>query len=79
MCEMRLAAQVRGVTDDPGNPLHARYGENALVGWLRSHPRVAQEHWSDVLARRVRDLGCGYGSACAGPVVRWGRRRSSCR
>ena len=48
-----LAAQVRGVTDDPDNPLHAQFGENAVVGWLRSHPRVAEKYWSDVLARRA--------------------------
>lgn len=47
-----LAAQARGVTQDPDNPLLAEYGENALVGWLRSHPRVAERWWSDVLARR---------------------------
>ena len=45
-----LAAQVRGVTQDPDNPLLAAFGENALVGWLRSHPRVAERWWSDVLA-----------------------------
>jgi len=48
-----LAARTRGISDDPDNPLLARFGENALVGWLRSHPRVAEKHWSDVLARRA--------------------------
>lgn len=48
-----LAAGATGVADDPGNPLHAEFGENALVGWLRSHPRVAERWWSDVLARRT--------------------------
>jgi isopenicillin N synthase-like dioxygenase len=47
-----LAAQAAGVTDDPANPLHAAYGENALRGWLRSHPDVAQRWWPEVLARR---------------------------
>jgi isopenicillin N synthase-like dioxygenase len=47
-----LAARARGVSDDPDNPLHAAYGENALVGWLRSDPRVAERWWSDVLAER---------------------------
>lgn len=47
-----LAELSRGVTDDPGNPLHAAFGENAVVGWLRSHPRVAERWWSDVLAER---------------------------
>ncbi|MHA6757599.1 isopenicillin N synthase family dioxygenase [Streptacidiphilus sp. PAMC 29251] len=45
-----LAARSRGVTDDPDNPLLAAFGEKALVGWLRSHPRVAERWWSDVLA-----------------------------
>ncbi|GAA4970150.1 2-oxoglutarate and iron-dependent oxygenase domain-containing protein [Pseudonocardia tropica] len=48
-----LAADARGISEDADNPLDARYGENALTGWLRSHPRVAQRHWSDVLARRA--------------------------
>src|SRR2546429_9721856 len=47
-----LAALSRGVTDDPENPLLAAFGENAVVGWLRSHPRVAERWWSDVLAKR---------------------------
>ena len=45
-----LAAQARGVTQDPDNPLLAAFGENALLGWLRSHPRVAERWWSDLLA-----------------------------
>jgi isopenicillin N synthase-like dioxygenase len=32
--------------DDPDNPLLAAYGENALIGWLRSHPTVAERFWS---------------------------------
>ncbi|MFE9355008.1 isopenicillin N synthase family dioxygenase [Streptomyces olivaceoviridis] len=47
-----LAALSRGVTDDPDNPLLAAFGENAVVGWLRSHPRVAERWWSDVLEKR---------------------------
>ncbi len=47
-----LAASATGVSDDPDNPLDARYGQNAVVGWLRSHPRVAERWWSDVLAKR---------------------------
>lgn len=47
-----LAARARGVSDDPDNPLLAQYGANALLGWLRSHPRVAERWWPDVLARR---------------------------
>lgn len=46
-----LVALSRGVTDDPGNPLLAAFGENAVVGWLRSHPRVAERWWSDVLEK----------------------------
>jgi isopenicillin N synthase-like dioxygenase len=49
----QLAAAATGVSADPDNPLLAAYGENALVGWLRSHPRVAQKWWADVLARRA--------------------------
>jgi isopenicillin N synthase-like dioxygenase len=48
-----LAAEATGVSDDPDNPLHAAFGENAVVGWLRSHPRVAQRWWADVLARHA--------------------------
>jgi isopenicillin N synthase-like dioxygenase len=44
-----LAAASRGVSEERGNPLLAAYGENALVGWLRSHPRVAARWWSDVV------------------------------
>jgi hypothetical protein len=45
-----LAAQARGIEDDPDNPLLSEYGANALKGWLRAHPRVAERWWSDVLA-----------------------------
>src|SRR5437763_262097 len=37
-----LAAGARGISQDGDNPLLAEFGENALVGWLRSHPKVAQ-------------------------------------
>lgn len=39
-----LAAQSRGLTDDPANPMLASYGANALKGWLRAHPEVARLH-----------------------------------
>lgn len=39
-----LAAGARGVSQDADNPLLSAYGENALLGWLRSHPKVA-ERW----------------------------------
>jgi isopenicillin N synthase-like dioxygenase len=45
-----LASQARGVSDEKDNPLHAQFGANALVGWLRSHPKVAQRWWADVTA-----------------------------
>ncbi|MEC3981327.1 isopenicillin N synthase family dioxygenase [Amycolatopsis sp. H20-H5] len=48
-----LAAKTRGVSQEKDNPLHASYGENALVGWLRSHPDVAERWWADVLAERA--------------------------
>jgi isopenicillin N synthase-like dioxygenase len=43
-----LAALARGVEDDPSNPMSEIYGENALKGWLRAHPRVADRWWSDI-------------------------------
>ncbi len=39
-----LAARSRGVSDDPSNPIHALYGENALKSRLRAHPDVAAIH-----------------------------------
>ncbi|WP_258341652.1 isopenicillin N synthase family dioxygenase [Saccharopolyspora gregorii] len=47
-----LAAEARGISADPDNPLLAAYGEKALLGWLRSHPEVARRWWSDVLEAR---------------------------
>lgn len=44
-----LAAQARGVTKDPGNPIHALYGENALKSRLRAHPDVAAIHHPDLV------------------------------
>lgn len=43
-----LAAGARGVEQDPANPMSATYGVNALKGWLRAHPLVAEKYWSDV-------------------------------
>jgi len=48
-----LAARARGIDDDPDNPLLAAFGEKALIGWLRSHPRVASRWWSDVPHARI--------------------------
>ncbi|MGB4136078.1 MAG: 2-oxoglutarate and iron-dependent oxygenase domain-containing protein [Microbacterium sp.] len=45
-----LAAQATGVTDDPANPIHALYGENALKSRLRAHPDVAAIHHADLVA-----------------------------
>ncbi|WP_353111788.1 2-oxoglutarate and iron-dependent oxygenase domain-containing protein [Microbacterium sp.] len=45
-----LAAQARGVTADPANPIHALYGENALKSRLRAHPDVAAIHHADLVA-----------------------------
>ncbi|MFE6995105.1 isopenicillin N synthase family dioxygenase [Microbacterium sp. NPDC057659] len=45
-----LAAEARGVSDDPSNPIHALYGENALKSRLRAHPDVAAIHHSDLVS-----------------------------
>ncbi|MFT4214015.1 MAG: 2-oxoglutarate and iron-dependent oxygenase domain-containing protein [Microbacterium sp.] len=47
-----LAARARGVTQDPSNPIHALYGENALKSRLRAHPDVAERWHADLLAAR---------------------------
>jgi isopenicillin N synthase-like dioxygenase len=39
-----LAAKAPGVTASPHNPMLPRFGDNALKGWLRSHPEVAARH-----------------------------------
>jgi len=48
-----LAADARGVSDDPGNRIHATYGENALKSRLRAHPDVAAIHHADLVAARA--------------------------
>ena len=48
-----LAAQARGVEDDPDNPIHATYGENALKSRLRAHPDVAERWHPDLAAART--------------------------
>lgn len=48
-----LAAHARGVTQDPTNPIHALYGENALKSRLRAHPDVAERWHADLLAARA--------------------------
>lgn len=47
-----LAAEARGVTDDPSNPIHALHGENALKSRLRAHPDVAERWHADLVAAR---------------------------
>ena len=48
-----LAAHARGVTQDPTNPIHALYGENAPKSRLRAHPDVAERWHADLLATRA--------------------------
>ncbi|WP_345802087.1 2-oxoglutarate and iron-dependent oxygenase domain-containing protein [Microbacterium sp. AZCO] len=48
-----LAAQARGVTQDPTNPIHSLYGQNALKSRLRAHPDVAERWHGDLLAARA--------------------------
>ncbi|WP_194397954.1 isopenicillin N synthase family dioxygenase [Microbacterium atlanticum] len=48
-----LAAHARGVTQDPANPIHALYGENALKSRLRAHPDVAELHHPELVAARA--------------------------
>ena len=45
-----LAAQARGVTQDPTNPIHSLYGENALKSRLRAHPDVAEIHHPELVS-----------------------------
>ncbi|MGO1768515.1 MAG: isopenicillin N synthase family dioxygenase [Microbacterium sp.] len=47
-----LAARTRGVEDDPDNPIHALYGQNALKSRLRAHPDVAERWHADLLVAR---------------------------
>lgn len=48
-----LAADARGVSQDPSNPIHATYGENALKSRLRAHPDVAERWHPDLVAART--------------------------
>ncbi len=41
-----LAAQARGVSDDPHNPMLSNYGSNMLKGFLRAHPEVAKKWYN---------------------------------
>jgi isopenicillin N synthase-like dioxygenase len=40
-----LQAKCRGVEQDPNNPVLACFGEKSVIGWMRSHPRVAERWW----------------------------------
>lgn len=40
-----LAADARGVSEDPANPMLSSYGANVLKGWLRAHPETARIHY----------------------------------
>jgi isopenicillin N synthase-like dioxygenase len=44
-----FAAESRGVTQDPLNPLFREVGRNYLKSRLRSHPDVARRHHADLL------------------------------
>ncbi|WP_405372550.1 MULTISPECIES: isopenicillin N synthase family dioxygenase [unclassified Microbacterium] len=48
-----LAAHARGVSQDPGNPIHGLHGENALKSRLRAHPDVAAIWHADLVASRA--------------------------
>ncbi|MFS0793411.1 isopenicillin N synthase family dioxygenase [Microbacterium sp. 1P10AE] len=48
-----LAADAHGVENDPTNPIHATYGENALKSRLRAHPDVAERWHPDLVAARA--------------------------
>ena len=45
-----LAAHAPGVGGSADNALLPRFGDNALKGWLRSHPEVARRHHPDLVA-----------------------------
>ncbi len=44
-----LAAEAPGVSQHEHNALLPRFGDNALKGWLRSHPEVAARHHPDLV------------------------------
>ena len=48
-----LAADARGATSDPDNPLFQHVGTNYLKGRLRSHPDVAKRHHSDLISAQA--------------------------
>jgi isopenicillin N synthase-like dioxygenase len=52
-----LAAEARGLTSDPLNPLFREVGRNYLKGRLRSHPDVARRHHADLIDPAQSALG----------------------
>lgn len=58
-----LAAEARGVSQDPDNPLFREVGKNYLKGRLRSHPDVARRHHADQLPPEELEKPIGPGSA----------------
>lgn len=50
-----LAVEARGVTQDAGNVIGSRYGENLLKARLRAHPDVAAIHHPDLVISDSRD------------------------
>ena len=46
-----LAADARGVTQDPDNVISGTFGENMLKARLRAHPDVAARHHADLVDR----------------------------
>lgn len=44
-----LAAQARGMTEDPANPISGTFGHNLLKARLRAHPDVAARHHADLV------------------------------
>jgi isopenicillin N synthase-like dioxygenase len=58
-----LAAEARGVTRDPQNPLFMEVGKNYLKSRLRSHPDVARRHYADLLSPAELTAPVGPGSA----------------
>lgn len=49
-----LGGGKRGVTNDPDNPIHSLYGENALKSRLRAHPDVAARWHSDLVGGKPK-------------------------
>lgn len=58
-----LAAEAKGVAQDPLNPLFRDVGKNYLKGRLRSHPDVARRHYADLLSAEELAKPAGPGSA----------------